>query len=243
MEVDSLPDLAKRLKDKWAKPEAKTIDQVEAEFKAEFDKLKKDHPKAVLAILRDGEKGWDPTNPDKAYEGWKYAYVNCHGPSDRIPGVRTRRPIRPSSFHTPPQPAHADDLASIPNGAILAAKLVITRAGGGPESAGKTQHGSPSRATASGTRPRPTATSTPRAKQWKGVSGLYYGEDPDFWPVFLTHYGPAGGGRSALGFHRGPAILDGWQSTPTTASSCTAMPTTTCGCSRRGPRTSSSVLP
>jgi hypothetical protein len=30
-------------------------------------------------------------------------------------------------------------------------------------------------------------------KHWKGVSGLYYGEDPDFWPVFLS-YGPAGGG-------------------------------------------------
>jgi hypothetical protein len=27
--------------------------------------------------------------------------------------------------------------------------------------------------------------------------GLYYGEDPDFWPVFLTH-GPAGGGAVSV---------------------------------------------
>ena len=86
MEVADLPDLARRLKDKWVKPEPKTIDQVEAEFKTEFEKAKKDHPRAILAILREGEKGWDPANPDKAYEGWKYVYLNCHGPSGPNPG-------------------------------------------------------------------------------------------------------------------------------------------------------------
>src|SRR5208282_4345472 len=71
LEVESLPDLAKRFKDKWAKLEPRTIDQVEAEFSADFDRFKKDHPKAMLAILRDGEKGSDPANADKAYQGWK----------------------------------------------------------------------------------------------------------------------------------------------------------------------------
>lgn len=32
-----------------------------------------------------------------------------------------------------------------------------------------------------------------RGKHWQAVSGLFYGQDPDFWPIFLTH-GPAGGG-------------------------------------------------
>ena len=88
LEVENLADLAKRVKDKWAKPEPKTIEQVEADFKAEFDKLKRDHPAAVLAVLREGEKGWDPSNPDKAYEGWKFVYVNCHGPDGPNPRPR-----------------------------------------------------------------------------------------------------------------------------------------------------------
>ena len=62
-EVDDLPDLARRLKDKWAKPKPTTIEQVEDAFRAEFDKLKRDHPRAVLAILREGEKGF-------AVHGW-----------------------------------------------------------------------------------------------------------------------------------------------------------------------------
>ncbi len=32
-----------------------------------------------------------------------------------------------------------------------------------------------------------------KGKHWKAVSGLHYGDDPDFWPVFIAH-GPAGGG-------------------------------------------------
>ncbi len=100
MEVADLPDLARRLKDKWIKPEPKTIDQVEGEFKTEFEKAKKDHPRAVLAVLREGEKGWDPANPDKAYEGWKYVYLSCHGPSGPNPGARKRRPPPKLSRHS-----------------------------------------------------------------------------------------------------------------------------------------------
>jgi hypothetical protein len=65
LEVADLPDLAKRLKDRWTKPAPRTIEQVEADFQADFAKLKRDHPRAVLAVLRDGEKSWDPTNPAK----------------------------------------------------------------------------------------------------------------------------------------------------------------------------------
>ncbi|MBY0526917.1 MAG: hypothetical protein K2R98_26220 [Gemmataceae bacterium] len=67
MVVGSVGELGKKLKDRWVKPEPRTVEQVETAFKAKYDELKKTHPKAVLAILRDGEKGFDRANPDKAY--------------------------------------------------------------------------------------------------------------------------------------------------------------------------------
>ena len=45
-----------------------------------YDELKRTHPRAVLAVLRDGEKGYDPAHPDKVYAGWKDAYWSSHGP-------------------------------------------------------------------------------------------------------------------------------------------------------------------
>lgn len=197
LEVESLPDLAKRFKDKWAKPEPRTIEQVEAEFKSQFEKIKKDHPRAVLAILREGEKGWDPGNADKAYEGWKVVYLNCHGPS----GPNRGREVTPALGETVEvfmrhrSVLMRTDLASIPKGAkVLAARLVVTRAGAAdlkvPEKPNMW-------VTEPCNREWDAATANcyfyAKGKHWKGVSGLYYGEDPDFWPVFLSH-GPAGGG-------------------------------------------------
>jgi len=40
LEVADLSDLANRLKNKWTRPQAKTIEQVEGDFKAEFKKLR-----------------------------------------------------------------------------------------------------------------------------------------------------------------------------------------------------------
>jgi len=197
LEVADLPDLAKRLKDKWVKPEPKTIERVEAEFKAEFDRIKKDHPRAVLALLREGEKGGDPANPERAYEGWKYVYVNCHGPSGPNPG-RENTPgpgetvevfMRHRSILLRP------DLAGIPKGAsILAARLAITRAAATdlkvPEKPNMWVAEPCNREWDEGSA---NCYVYAKGKHWKGVSGLYYGDDPDFWPVFLTH-GPAGSG-------------------------------------------------
>src|SRR5262249_24619423 len=80
MVVADVQDLGRKLKAKWARPEPRTLDQLEAEFRAMYDELKKTHPKAVLAVLRDGETGYDPAHPDKAYAGWTDAYINSHGP-------------------------------------------------------------------------------------------------------------------------------------------------------------------
>lgn len=197
MEVADLSDLAKRLKDKWVKPEPKTMDQVESEFKTEFTKIQKAHPRAVMTILREGEKGWDRANPEKPYEGWKYVYVNCHGPSGPNPG-REKTPGQSETvevFMRHRSVLLRADFASIPKGAdILAARLVITRLGAKDLKV-------PEQPNMWAAEPCNRAWDESSAncyfyapgKHWKGVSGLYYGEDPDFWPVFLTH-GPAGGG-------------------------------------------------
>lgn len=201
LEVESLPDLAKRFKDKWDKPEPKTIDQVEAEFKAEFDRFKKEHPRAVLAILREGEKGFDPTDADKAYEGWQVVYLNCHGPS----GPNRGRESTPSLGETVEvfmrhrSVLMRTELGSIPkNAKVLAGRLVVTRAGAADLKV-------PEKPNMWVTEPcnrewDATAANCyffAKGKRWKGVSGLYYGQDPDFLPVFLSH-GPAGGGAVSV---------------------------------------------
>lgn len=201
LEVESLTDLAKRVKDKWVKPEPKTIEQVEADFKAEFAKLKRDHPAAVLAILREGEKGWEPSNPDKAYEGWKFVYVNCHGPDGPNPG-REKTPAPSETvevFMRHRSVLMRVNLAGIPKDAkVLAAKLVTTRVIGSDLKAPE----KPNLWVAEPCNRDWDETSAncyffAKGKHWKGVSGLYYGADPDFWPVFLTH-GPAGGGAVSV---------------------------------------------
>jgi hypothetical protein len=201
LEVESLPDLAKRFKERWVKPEPRTIEHVEADFKAEFDRFKKDHPNAVLAILREGEKSWDSANSDKVYQGWKIVYLNCHGPA----GPNAGREITPSLGETVEvfmrhrSVLMRTDLASIPKDAkILAARLVVTRAGAAdlkvPEKPNMW-------VTEPCNREWDEASANcyfyAKGKHWKGVSGLYYGEDPDFLPVFLSH-GPAGGGAVSV---------------------------------------------
>jgi hypothetical protein len=85
-EVIDIRDLGKSYNDKWTKPNPKTIDEVQAEFKDQFQKIQNDHPKAVMAILREEDKGFDPANPDKLYAGWKIAHISCHGPDGPNPG-------------------------------------------------------------------------------------------------------------------------------------------------------------
>jgi hypothetical protein len=199
MEVADLDALARIVNPSWVKPAAKTIDQAENEFKARFEKLKKDHPRAVSAVLREGDKGCDPAHPDTLYAGWKYAYLNCHGPDGPNPGRESAQSKyeQVELFMRHRCVLFRADLSSIPRGSsILAARLVISRnnpgasAGNGPD--------------------RPNlwvAEFCNRdwddhqancyffgpGEHWKAVNGLYYGEDPDFWPAFAC-LGPSGSG-------------------------------------------------
>jgi len=202
LEVSDCSDLAKRLKDKWTLPEEKTIEQVENDFKAEFEKLRAVHPKAVLAILRDGEKGYDPANPDKGYAGWKFVYVNCHGPD----GPNSGRENTPAQHETVEafmrhrSPLLQADLTSIPKGSsILAARFVVTRRTAKPQKLNLWVAEPCNRNWDDGSA---NCYSYAPGKHWKTVSGLYYGEDPDFWPVFLM-YGPAAGVVNVWDFTEG----------------------------------------
>src|SRR5262249_14773851 len=111
----------------------KTIEQVERDFKAEFEALRRDHPKAVLAILRDGERGWDPAHPDKVYAGWKMVYTNSHGPDGPNKGRENTPKLGDTVevFMRHRSVLMRADLSSIPKGAtILRARLVVTRDSG-----------------------------------------------------------------------------------------------------------------
>jgi hypothetical protein len=197
LEVADLPDLAKRLQTQWTKPEPKTLDQVEAEFRDEYARLHRQHPRARMAVLRDGEKGWDSAHPDLVYAGWKFVYLNCHGPDGPNPGRETTPPPSETveAFMRHRSVLLRADLAGLSAGAtVLAARLVVTRA------AAADLH-PPDRPNLWVVEPCNRAWDETSAdcyryapgRPWKAVSGLYYGDDPDFWPVFAAH-GPAGGG-------------------------------------------------
>jgi hypothetical protein len=193
LEVGGARDLGARLKDKWTKPEAKTIEQVEAEFKAEFEKIKQTHPRAILAVLRDGEKGFDPANPDKVYSGWKGLHLSCHGPS----GPLGERDHDPNDIVTEVFMRHRSaflkvDLSSIPkDAAILAARFAVTHSYSKATDKPNLWVAEPCNRDWDET--AVNALSYAKGKLWKNSSGVYYGADPDFWPLFIAH-GPAGSG-------------------------------------------------
>jgi hypothetical protein len=147
----------------------------------------------VLAILRDGEKGYDPAQADKVYAGWKDAHINSHGPDGNYVG-RARNSGKAATqevFMRHRTALMRVDLSSIPQGAeILAARLLIVRA-----SSGKMNN--PEQPNLWVVEPcnRPweeyevNAFQYAKDKFWKEVGGFHWGEDPDFLPIFLV-YGP-----------------------------------------------------
>jgi hypothetical protein len=192
-------ELGKRLKGEWTSPAAKTIDQVEEEFRAQYAELKQKHPKAVMAVLRDGEKRYDPAAPDKVYAGWKDAYFNSHGPdSNYVDRARNKGKSQTHEiFMRHRSPLMRVDLDTIPKGStILAAKLVIVRANEKVQD----DHDPQKKPTMWVVEPcnRPwheyevNAFEYAKDKFWKAIGGMHWGDDPDFLPIFLAH-GPGQG--------------------------------------------------
>jgi hypothetical protein len=196
LQVADLPELLKLKQENWNRPKSKTVDEVEAEFKSEFETLKRRHPRAVMTILRDGERGWDPTRPEEPYAGWSMAYISSHGPDGPNSG-REKTPTlgeTHEAFMRHRVMLMRADLKGIPADAtVLAARLVVTRV------PAKTQYAEKPNLWV--VEPSNRAWDPASAncyfyapgKPWRAVNGLYYGDDPDSWPVFAAN-GPAGDG-------------------------------------------------
>ena len=194
-------ELGRNLAHLWNRPAAKTVDQVEEEFRARYDELKKRYPRAVLAVLRDGEKGYDPARPDGVFAGWKDAYWSSHGP-DTAFAERARNHGRNASheiFMRHRSPLMRVDLASIPAGSnVLAAQLVVVRTA----ETVRDDHDPGRKPNVWVAQPcnRPwdeyevNAFQYARDKFWKDVGGATRDEDPDFLPLFLA-FGPGRPGK------------------------------------------------
>jgi len=183
----------------WNPPVAKSLDEVEQEFQAKHDLMKKRFSKAVLAVFRDGDK--DPADPEKVYAGWKDAYWNSHGPDANFVDRGHNQGKRESHeiFMRHRSPLMRVDLSSIPNGSnILAAQLVIVRVSDkiAPE------HDPAKRPTMWVVEPcnRPweeyevNAFQYAKDKFWTGIGGGFSEDDPDYLATFLA-FGPGRPGR------------------------------------------------
>jgi hypothetical protein len=204
IEVDSVEEFGERMMKHWVRPQEKTIEQVEAEFRALRDGLKKEHPRAVMAIFRDGQKGFDPAAPEKVYAGWASTGVDAHGPNANLLETLTclagdeRMSVslrgRPVMLRV--------DLASIPQGSrILAARLLLVRQW-------PTEKEWPMRPSLFiaefCNRPwkEKEVNTFQYAKDrfWKETHGSSWdGEDPDFLPI-IAAYGPGQGTTNVWDF-------------------------------------------
>jgi len=196
MEVKDVDELADKLKDQRAEPQDKTVEQAEAGIQAQYERLKKDHPKAVLVMLRDGQVGYDPANPAKPFAGWADAGTPSHLPmaltlanfsnSGRSEEIETCFRQRPGFQRV--------DLSSIPRGAdILGAWLIVVR-GANLGDQWKTK---PTMFVAEPCN-RPwreyevNVFECAADKFWKDYAALSWGDEGDCAPVLLAH-GPSGG--------------------------------------------------
>jgi hypothetical protein len=192
--TQAVMELGKKFQDGWTKPEARTVAEIEKDVTDQYAELKKKHPRAVLAILRDGEKGYDPAQPEKVYAGWQDAHINSHGPDGNYVrrALNTGKAATQEIFMRHRTALMRVDLSSIPPGAkVLAARLLIVRAVSG------TEVHNPKQPNLWVVEPcnRPwqeyevNAMEYAKDKFWKEIGGFHWGEDPDFLPIFLA-YGP-----------------------------------------------------
>jgi hypothetical protein len=192
-------ELGKKLKGRWTTPMPRSIEEVETAFRTRCAEIKEKHPKAVLAILRDGEAGYDPARPEKVYSGWKDAYFNSHGPDGAFVARAENKGKSATHevFMRHRSPLMRVDLSSIPRGAnILAAQLVIVRA----HDKYLGEHNPEKKPTLWVVEPcnRPweeyevNAFEYAHDRFWKEIGGMHWDGEGDFSPTFLAH-GPGQG--------------------------------------------------
>lgn len=200
--AEACRELGRNLAHIWNPPAATTVEKVEADFREKLDSFKKRYPKAVLAIFRDGETGFDPAHPDKAYAGWKDAYWNSHGPDTAFEERARNRGKNASHevFMRHRSPLMQVDFSSIPAGSnILAAQLMLVRSNPAPLK----EHDPAAKPSMWVVEPcnRPwdeyevNAFQYSKDKFWKDIGGFHRGDtDPDFLPMFLA-FGPGRPGK------------------------------------------------
>jgi hypothetical protein len=199
--AEACMELGRTVAHLWNKPAARTLEEIETEFRDRYMALKKRHPRAVLAILRDGEIGYDPAHPEKVYAGWKDAYWSSHGP-DTAFAERARNRGHSATqeiFMRHRSPLMRVDFDSIPKGSnILAAELVIVRTA---ERTG--EENNPARQPSMWVvepcnRPweeyEVDAFQYAKDKFWKDIGGYHWQDDVDFLPIFLA-WGPGRPGK------------------------------------------------
>jgi hypothetical protein len=205
LKVSGVQELGKKFADKWKEPSATTAADAETAFRARFAEIQKAHPKAVLAVFRDGEAGFTPADPKKVFAGWRDAYWSSHGPD----GANTDRANNRGKVATEEifmrhrSPLFRVDVSSIPNGATIhAAEFLLVRAG----QPGKEQNAKRANMWVAEACNRDWSESEVNAywfakdKFWKEVGGMNWsGTDPDFLPVYLAH-GPGREGCNVWDF-------------------------------------------
>jgi len=82
--VKDLADLSDRLKASWEEPVERSVQEVETSFLKKYQDVVEKHPKAKLAILRNGQEGYDAADMSKAYQGWDDTYISCHEPESML---------------------------------------------------------------------------------------------------------------------------------------------------------------
>ncbi len=213
-ELASVKEIGDKLKGQWVKPEKRAMEEVEADFRRQFEELKKVHPRAVMAVLRDGQKGYDPAHPERVYNGWRDTELQGHDPGavyatnlGQRPGTKTRSEmfLRRRCF------LMRADLASIPpRSRILRAWFLVV----------KTDSPNPAALQANYAMHSPlkpaffVAEACNRdwdeafangieyadGKFWKEICGEYWrGDDPDFLPLVIA-YGQAGYDQNIFDF-------------------------------------------
>jgi hypothetical protein len=196
--ITSVAEFSKEMTANWVPTQEKTVEQVEADFDTFYKNLKKDHPRAVAAILRDGQKGYDPASPERAYAGWACTATSAHGP-DAVQLEIVKSPNNwPSSDRMEMSlrgrpPFLRCDLSSIPKGSnILAARLLIVRATPVPK---EWENRRPYFVAKFCNRPwKDTEINIfeyAKDKYWQELLGMdWHGDDPDFLPIVIAH-GPS----------------------------------------------------
>jgi len=205
--VPGVMELSKKLKDDWKPPTAKSVDDIEKDFHAAYRRIKKERPRAELAIFRDGEKGGDPQQPGKVYAGWKDAYWSSHGPDGMTVERSTNFGKAPTQeiFMRHRSPLMRVELGSIPKGATIHhARLILVRADNTYDKERDPRKNPNLWVAEACNRPweedEVNAYEYAKNKFWKGYGGTHWeGADPDFLPIYLA-YGPGGGAVSSWVF-------------------------------------------